>query len=251
MKYLQLQWFRTSHRHVDSEATFVNLSHLIDTNISSLRILTRSTQPAHVASIMLALVISFCLWPELHQRQSQSEKVVKPLTTFVYLGSFATHFGAQMWMTFVSGLALYFSLPRHTFGVCQEILFPKYFLMNALLSSVTLITFAKISRNFEDLRWAQLIILSACVIIEALIFLYLTPTLLRLMREKYQFERRIGNGKEVGYQQAVDGQQCPHYQQIHHKFRKVHMMCAMGNVIAICCSFSHLFYLASTITIHW
>lgn len=199
---------------------------------------------------MLVLVISFSVWPEL-QSEGQSERVVKPLTTLVYLGSFATHFGAQMWMTFVSGLALYFSLPRHTFGRCQEVLFPKYFLMNAMLSSATLITFAKINKDF-DLRWTvQLIALSCCVIIESTIYLYFTPTLLRLMRAKYQFEQTIGSGKEVGYQREVAaGHRCPHYQEIHQNFRKVHMMCAIGNVIAICFSFIHLYYMASKITLH-
>lgn len=168
---------------------------------------------------------------------------------FVYLASFAAHFGAQIWMTFVSGLALYFSLPRHTFGMCQEILFPKYFLLNTALSSMTLITFAKIDANFDDQqRVAQLLVLSLCVIIETAIYFYLTPTLLKLMRAKYQFEEKLGNGQEVGYQQTFHGFKCPRYQQIHKNFRKVHVKVAIGNIIAICCTCQHLYYLASKVT---
>lgn len=196
---------------------------------------------------MLVLVITYSLWPELNQER---ERVERPMASFMYLGSFATHFGAQIWMTFVSGLALYFSLPRHTFGMCQEILFPKYFLLNAVLSSLTLVTFAKIDNNPNERRWmVQLIALSICVIVEAIIYLYFTPSLLKLMKAKYEFEQKIGNGQEIGYQQTVNGLQCPHYQQIHKSFRKVHMKVAIGNVIAICCSFIHLYYLASKITI--
>jgi hypothetical protein len=192
------------------------------------------------------LIISYSIWPEL---QSQSVKDRSPWTTFVYLGSFAAHLGSQIWMTFVSGLALYFSLPRHTFGKCQEILFPKYFLQNTILSTATLITFAKISANFDDLRWSiQFVMLSLCVLVEMTIYLYLTPALLKFMRAKYQFEQRVGNGQEVGYQKTVEELKNSSYKEINKKFRKVHMQCAMGNIFAICCTFMHLYYIASKIT---
>lgn len=168
---------------------------------------------------------------------------------FIYLGSFAAHLGSQIWMTFVSGLALYFSLPRHTFGKCQEILFPKYFLQNTILSTATLITFAKINTNFNDLRWnVQVAILSLCVITEMIIYLYLTPSLLRFMKAKYQFEQKLGNGQEVGYQKEINGLKNASYKEINKSFRKVHMQCAMGNIFAICCTFMHLYYIASKVT---
>lgn len=173
-----------------------------------------------------------------------------PLTTIIYLASFAAHFGAQIWMTFVSGLALYFSLPRHTFGMCQEVLFPKYFLINTLLSTVTLITFAKMHTNFADLRWmTQLLALSVCLTIEMIIFLYLTGPLLKLMRIKYQYEQKLGNGDEIGYQKTLPSFDCPKYKEAHKNFRKIHFKCAMGNLITICCTSMHLYYLASKIII--
>ncbi|KAG5682829.1 hypothetical protein PVAND_012153 [Polypedilum vanderplanki] len=214
--------------------------------------MTRTTQPAHLASIILVLFISFNVWPETYQDcQHAGEKLKSPLTSFIYLGSFAAHFGAQLWMTFVSGLALYFALPRHTFGICQEILFPKYFLINTLLSTMTLITFAKLHTNFNDLRWiTQLMTLSICLFIEMIIFLYLTPSLLKLMRAKYQYELKLGNGDEIGYQRTLPSViECPEYKEVHKKFRRVHFKCAMGNVVTICCTFMHLYYLASKITI--
>lgn len=209
------------------------------------RILTRTTQPAHAASMLLVLIVSCFLYPEL--QNPNKNRQTSNLTSFLYLASLATHFGAQIWMTFISGLALYFSLPRHTFGMCQEVLFPKYFLLNTALSTLTLITFAKINSNSRSA--IQLIVLSVCVTIEAIIYFYLTPPLLELMRAKYQFEQRLGNGQEIGYQQSVDGLRCPHYQQIHRRFRKLHIKCAVGNVVAICCSCFHLHYLASKITV--
>lgn len=73
----------------------------------------------------------------------KNEKSDSPIWSLLYLGAFSTHFGAQIWMTFVSGLALYFAMPRHTFGHIQKILFPKYFLLNSVLSLITLYVFLR------------------------------------------------------------------------------------------------------------
>lgn len=214
------------------------------------RILTRTTQPAHLASMLIVLIISYNIFPEQKSEESSLTRSKSPMITFMYLASFATHFGAQIWMTFVSGLALYFSLPRHTFGLCQEVLFPKYFLLNTLLSVVTVVTFTKINANFNDYRWiTQLLILSVCLVIEMVISFYLTPSLLLLMRAKYNYERKLGNGSEVGYQKTLPAFNCEEYKKVHKSFRKVHMMCAMGNVAAICCTFAHLYYLANKISL--
>ena len=231
--------------HVVSEKSSLKNRNEFSTVFLS-RILTRTTQPAHFAAILLVLIISYSIWPEF---QGQSVKGRSPWTAFVYLGTFAAHLGSQIWMTFVSGLALYFSLPRHTFGKCQEILFPKYFLQNMILSTATLISFAKIQTNFEDFLWCvQFVNLSLCVLVEATIYLYLTPSLLKSMRAKYHFEQKVGNGQEVGYQMSVDELKDTTYKEINKKFRKVHMMCAMGNLFAICCTFMHLYYIASKVT---
>lgn len=74
-----------------------------------------------------------------------------PLLNLLYLGSVSAHFGAQLWMSFVSGLSLYFCLPRHTFGKVQRILFPKYFLINAVLSLISLSVFLNNNNTKLDL----------------------------------------------------------------------------------------------------
>lgn len=43
----------------------------------------------------------------------------------------------------LTGLSLYFALPRHTFGEVQRVLFPRYFTINACLSLITLLIFVK------------------------------------------------------------------------------------------------------------
>ncbi|KAH8397890.1 hypothetical protein KR222_005079 [Zaprionus bogoriensis] len=172
------------------------------------------------------------------------------LATLAYLGAFATHFGSQIWMTFVSGLSLYFSLPRHTFGQCQQILFPKYFALNAMLSISMLIIYVKyFLSGWTTAAAVQLGTLTLTAAIEVVVRLYLAPPMLRLMHEKYRIEDAIGSGKEVGSLVQGDLVECPHYQRIHKAFRRIHMTIAIGNMIVLMATCLQLYFLALKIRI--
>lgn len=99
------------------------------------RLLTKTAQPAHLIAIAIVTFVLLSVWPELidggssiasqsqytstrHQQQQQqyqqqygteqvlaekSSKRNDMLALIAYLGAFSTHFGAQIWMTFVSG----------------------------------------------------------------------------------------------------------------------------------------------------
>lgn len=214
--------------------------------------MTRTTQPAHVIAVGILSFVVMLVWPNIVDQHYGEE--VKPkksgLALLAYLAAFATHFGAQIWMTFVSGLSLYFALPRHTFGLCQQILFPRYFSMNSILSICTLVMFIKvIGGRWEFTSYVQVIALSLCAVIEVAVRLYLAPPLLRLMAEKHKFETGAGSGMEIGYLEQRDLVKCPHYQRIHTAFRRIHMTVAMGNMTTLICTFLHLHYLASKISV--
>lgn len=217
------------------------------------RVLSKTTQPAHVIAVSIVSFVLLAVWPNLLENEEaamNANKIRSGLALVTYLGAFATHFGAQIWMTFVSGLALYFALPRHTFGLCQQILFPKYFAMNSMLSILTLILFIKvIAGRWEFSSYVQVIALSTCAVIEVTVRLYLAPPLLRLMREKHKFEVTVGSGQEIGTLEPGDLVKCPHYQGIHKAFRRIHMTVAMGNMTVLVCTFLHLHYLASKISV--
>ncbi|XP_013108079.2 uncharacterized protein LOC106087548 [Stomoxys calcitrans] len=233
-------------------------------------LLTKTTQPAHVLAICIPSFVLLTIWPELiygssskqtahvstattddhHLQSSSTPKMNYTLALIAYLGAFATHFGSQIWMTFVSGLSLYFSLPRHMFGRCQQILFPKYFALNSVLSITMLIIFVKyFFHSWNTPQCIQLGALSLTGTIEVLVRLYLAPPLLYLMHEKYKIEDTIGSGKEVGSLVQGDLVQCPHYQRIHKAFRRVHMTVAIGNLITMVASCLQLYYIASKIQI--
>lgn len=186
------------------------------------------------------------------------------LVALVYFGSFAMHFGAQMWMTFVSGLALYFNLPRHTFGRVQEILFPKYFSMGSVLSVATLLSFIKLQQtahpeltsagfgNWDRQLLLQLVSLVLCATLELVVCLYLAPPMIRLMHQKYHFEASETVGQEIGHFSGTENAQLRrslHYKSVHKRFRQIHMVTAMANMVALLCTFVHLHYLASRIVL--
>lgn len=192
------------------------------------RILFKTTQPAHLITAIAMIFLSSLFLPNKHIETKPSS-----LWTLVYLGSFCAHFGAQIWMTFISGLALYFSLPRHTFGSVQQVLFPKYFFLNAALSLITLTVFLKVKHN--ELQTTEVVVqtigMMVCFLLELLIRLYLTPPLLSLMTIKNQIEKDAGIGMEIGRLNTEKLVHCTEYIHIHKSFRKVHMSIAIGNII--------------------
>ncbi|XP_012267741.2 transmembrane protein 205 [Athalia rosae] len=214
------------------------------------KILFYTTQPAHVIMIAAVLCVTSALVPST-ERTNGAGHPHSPTASFIYLTSFIMHLGAQIWMTFVSGLSLYFALPRHTFGEVQRILFPRYFTMNACLSLVTLLIFVKHHpTNTWDLEIAiQVIAMTAAFFLELLIRLYMTPPLLRLITAKLVLERTAGVGTEIGRHNAGPLKHCPHYLMVHSNFRRVHISIAMGNMVTMACTVLHLHYIANKLCV--
>lgn len=67
------------------------------------RILFYTTQPAHVIMIAAVLFVTSVLVPTKERIQVPSDYPHSRTASFIYLASFVIHFGAQIWMTFVSG----------------------------------------------------------------------------------------------------------------------------------------------------
>ncbi|XP_052850244.1 transcription factor kayak isoform X1 [Drosophila gunungcola] len=229
-------------------------------------ILTRTTQPAHLIAVcILAFVLMTVgrdlIDPTTSVAAAATESAATSATAtstrtatggvlaaLVFLGAFATHFGSQIWMTFVSGLSLYFSLPRHVFGQCQQILFPRYFALNAMLSLTMLVVYAKyFLTGWTTAAGIQMGSLALAAGIEVVVRLYLVPPMLQLMHEKYRIEDAIGSGQEVGSLVQGDLVDCPHYQRIHKGFRRIHMTIAIGNMTVMLTTCLQLYFLASKI----
>lgn len=230
------------------------------------RILTKTSQPVHIVAVILTCLAMYSMMSpptKTSLNDSSCHTQTSPQTTttstmgstnklalFGYLSTFAIQFGAQMWMTFVSGLALYFSLQRHTFGQVQRVLFPKYFALNASLGVVKLFSFCKLLDKAERIGTAsfvQIVLIGLATLIEAGIYLHLVEPLLNLMALKQKYERMVGSGKEVGYENQKQLKASPAYQKVHKAFRRTHMIVAMGNLTTVACTFAHLYYMVQKI----
>lgn len=210
------------------------------------RIITGTTQPAHLLTLLAVATIS-CL---INSEKNESRSQPSPILNLIYLGSVSAHFGTQLWMSFISGFTLYFSLPRRIFGKVQRALFPKYFLVNAILSLISLSIYLKHNNGnlvIPQVRF-QVETLILCFLIELVVRLYLTPPLLRYMRQATEYEEEAGVGMEIGRHQPGILTQNKEYLQVYRSFRKLHMVIAIGNIVTLACSVVHLHYLSNKLT---
>ncbi|KAK5642986.1 hypothetical protein RI129_009153 [Pyrocoelia pectoralis] len=209
------------------------------------RIFTHTSQPAHLLTILAVATISCLMIPD----HLESKKNPSPLLNLLYLASVSAHFGIQLWMSFVSGLSLYFTLPRRIFGKVQRILFPKYFLVNSILSLISLCIFLKNNNGRLLLPQIHLQVeaLMLCFSLELIIRLYLTPPLLYFMSKAAEYEEEVGVGMEVGKYKSGVLAHNKDYVLVYTSFRKLHMIIAIGNIVTLGCSIVHIHYLANII----
>ncbi|XP_063218752.1 transmembrane protein 205 [Bacillus rossius redtenbacheri] len=215
------------------------------------RVVFEMTQPAHLVTILAVSVIAMITYPQGGDAANPDVIKISPLISLIYLSSFMMHFGFQVWMTFVSGLSLYFNVSRHTFGEVQKVLFPRYFSVNSFLSLVTLVIFVKYHpiHVWNSCIGLQVMAMSVCFLLELVIRLYLAPPLVQLTVVKNAIEAEAGVGMEVGKYKPGSLVKCPHYVKIHCTFRRVHMAVAIGNLLTMACTTLHLHYLSQKISI--
>ncbi|XP_063375524.1 transmembrane protein 205 [Cydia amplana] len=192
-------------------------------------VLTRTSQPFHVALAVLVILA----W------------LARPGGTgnlrgwrALYVGAVATHLGSQVWMTLVSGIVLYFNLPRHEFGRVQTVLFPVYYAFNACVSLVALFAYLRTQTitRFEHASWIQFALLTAVFLIEAYVRLRLVSPMLRAKHIKTQMEETAGGGQEVGRLILGELAHCPRYLRVLKAFRAYHSTIAVGTMLTLGCS---------------
>ncbi|KAI8438983.1 hypothetical protein MSG28_011285 [Choristoneura fumiferana] len=141
-------------------------------------------------------------------------------------------------MTLVSGIVLYFNLPRHEFGRVQTVLFPVYYAFNALVSLVAFFAYFRTQclTRFENTSWVQFALLLAVFSIEAYVRLSLVKPMLRAKHIKTSMEEAAGGGQEVGRLILGELAHCPRYLRVLKTFRAYHSTIAMGTMITLGCS---------------
>ncbi|KAK0083223.1 hypothetical protein PV325_009152 [Microctonus aethiopoides] len=213
------------------------------------KILFRTTQPAHVIAIIAVLCIVSAVVPRSDDKVNNANESHSKVLSLIYLTSFILHMGSQFWMTFVSGLSLYFALPKRNFSEVQRVLFPRYFTINACFSITTLIIFLKYHafHTWDTEIAIQVGALFTALFLELVIRLYLTPPLVGLLSAKVAIEKAAGIGTKVGSHNLGPLENCPHYIKMNRAFRKIHTIIAIGNILTMVCTVIHLNYLAGKI----
>ncbi|XP_060598079.1 transmembrane protein 205-like [Ruditapes philippinarum] len=166
---------------------------------------------------------------------------------FLHLLSFAAHFGAQCWVTFVAGFAMFFSLPRIMFGHLQSRMFPLYFTTTLILSCITLLTFV-VRHPFSTLSSSeskQLLGLCICVVSTFVNSFYIAPRIVEAMISVFEIEKSSGVAYVVGYCDKTELKKDPKYAKHYRTFRLFHSVSGVANVITLICNIVYLHYLAS------
>ncbi|KAK4293097.1 hypothetical protein Pmani_034172 [Petrolisthes manimaculis] len=211
--------------------------------VSRCSVFLEHSQPAHLVTIVAVVYLAFRLFPD-HRRHATEAAT---LTRLIHVAAVATVFGSQVWMTFVSGLALFLSVPRHVFAQVQQVLFPLYFLCNAALMLVAVVTYTQHhpTHLWDAHQLMQGAILVSCFLVNLGIRLYLSPVLTKLITVKVAIEREAGMGQEVGTSKPGLLSNCPHYMRLYRTFRRIHLSIAAGNVMSMAATSLHLYYLAT------
>lgn len=133
---------------------------------------------------------------------------VAPGAAVVHLVTFAAWFGANFWTTFIAGITMFKNLPRQQFGKVQAKLFPKYFQLGTICTSVMLLTGLRLGLPIAP----TLVSLVATL----LNLLYCEPNSTKVMFERYELQN-MGE---------------PEPKELKKKFGKYHAMSSLCNLAA-------------------
>lgn len=214
------------------------------------RVISGSSHPAHAIAVVAVAIVCSAVYGGTKACNIDPSSKPSSLVQVVYIVCTSLHAGAQFWMTFVSGLTLYFSLSRHAFGDVQRVLFPRYFTLNSILSGFSLIAFVKLHNHIDwtSKHYAQMGAIASCFLLETLARLYVAPRVLISMTEVRALELEVeGVGKEIGKHVAGSLTKCPAYVKAYSAFRRYHGTMAIANVLSMICTSIHLTYLAQFI----
>jgi hypothetical protein len=85
---------------------------------------------ASITKRYAAVAAAGALSVALTSKGVSSSQLGQQLLDMLHITSFSVWFGASVWVTFVGGVVMFYTLPRHTFGLvqskCVKLLFPRH-----------------------------------------------------------------------------------------------------------------------------
>lgn len=150
---------------------------------------------------------------------------------FVHMLANATWLGSVVWTTFIAGITMFKNLPRQTFGRLQSKLFPLYFGLNAVCTTVMLGTLKFGLTSVIPAREYHLIGLALFSTLGNLLFV--EPIATKVMFERYGLENTEGARDEDAIKK------------LYKKFSMFHGVSSLLNLVVLVCAVGHSFYLAN------
>ncbi|XP_004300464.1 PREDICTED: transmembrane protein 205 [Fragaria vesca subsp. vesca] len=205
--------------------------------------LTRSL--AAVAFLAIGVIFS----PETFGSKSDGPKS-PALSTYLKLAhllSFATAFGAALWVTFIGGIIMFKNLPRHQFGNLQSKMFPAYFTMVGICCAISVASFGYLhpwsSSTVAD-KYQLGFLISSLAFNLTNLFVF-TPMTIEMMKQRHKIEKEQNIGEEVGWSKNVQVAKVnPKLAAMNKKFGMIHGLSSLANIMAFGSLAMHTWYLA-------
>jgi len=156
----------------------------------------------------------------------------------LHLLAFSSWFGCSVWVSFVAGIVMFKTLPRHTFGRLQSRLFPAYFWFSAATNGISLATSGALHGGDNNNNAEQkgipysLAIILACTLLN---LFYFEPATTRVMYQRHAVEKRLGTGHEIGKIRPDDPEKAndPRLKALSKTFGMLHGVSTLLNLAAL------------------
>ncbi|XP_062197470.1 uncharacterized protein LOC133900375 [Phragmites australis] len=182
--------------------------------------------------------------------EGRSGSGVRVAARLAHILSFATAWGAGLWVTFIGGIVMFKYLPRHQFGSLQGKMFPAYFMLMSVCSAISVAAFAylhpwKTSSTIECYQLGFLIAALGCNLSNLLVF---TPMTIEMMMKRHKLEKDLGIGSEVGSSKNEEvAKTSSALAAMNRKFGMIHGLSSLANIMAFGSLAMHSWYLASSL----
>lgn len=147
--------------------------------------------------------------------------------------------GIGIWQSFFLGLVAYKTLPKQTFGLLQSKLFPLYFLVLTITTSISLIMFAILMTGKDHVKeQRQVYILIACIISCALNLTAFEPLTSSVMMQRHKLER------EPPKESSTNVKDTKEYKALSRKFGMYHGLSSTSNLVFLVCIHLHAWHMS-------
>ncbi|XWS36112.1 hypothetical protein CRYUN_Cryun20dG0056300 [Craigia yunnanensis] len=187
---------------------------------------------------------------------SKSDGPYSPnLSTFIKLAhllSFATAWGAALWVTFIGGIIMFKNLPRHQFGNLQSKMFPAYFSMVGVCCAIAVAAFGylhpwKSATKAEKYQLGFLVSAFAFNLTNLFVF---TPMTVEMMKHRHKVEKEQNIGDEIGWSKNQEAAKTnPKLAAMNKKFGMIHGLSSLANIMSFGSLAMHSWYLAGMLNL--